>query len=117
MTNPKQLSLEEFEAMHSHEELERAANTRPEKPEYLPPNWEDKMLDDTPTPECPVEADPDNTVLTFGKHRGKTPEQLSNLDPHYIVWAYETIKDKVICSDAMYRFCKAKPKPNHGRNR
>jgi hypothetical protein len=47
----------------------------------------------------------DHTPLTFGKHRGKTPEHVAEEDPSWLKWAFETIKDKGICSQALYRDC------------
>lgn len=50
----------------------------------------------------------DTTPLTFGRYKGKTPEQIADLDPSYIVWMYENVKPKacsrslwVACTDAM----------------
>lgn len=47
----------------------------------------------------------DETPLTFGKYKGKTPDEISDLDPSYIVWMYDTIKPH-LCSEAMYKYCK-----------
>ena len=47
----------------------------------------------------------DHTPLTFGKHAGKTPDQVSETDPGWLVWAYENVKDKKVCSKALYRAC------------
>lgn len=48
--------------------------------------------------------DLDNTSLTFGKHKGKTPDEISEEDPGYIIWMAENIKEQH-CSDALYQYC------------
>lgn len=45
--------------------------------------------------------DPDNTPLTFGKHRGLTPWELYQNDPDYLVWAWENVGPHV-CSRDLY---------------
>lgn len=50
--------------------------------------------------------DLDDTPLTFGKHQGKTPDEISEEDPSYIVWMWETVEVKH-CSRGMYNYCKA----------
>ncbi len=52
----------------------------------------------------PIKPDLDNTPLRFGKHKGLTPEQVSEIDPHWIVWAYDTINPK-ICSKTLALEC------------
>ena len=37
----------------------------------------------------------DDMPLDFGKHRGKTPRQLVDLEPSYVVWLHETIPSVV----------------------
>jgi hypothetical protein len=34
---------------------------------------------------------PEDTI-TFGKHKGKTFNEISNIDPDYIVWLNENVK-------------------------
>ena len=46
----------------------------------------------------------DTTVLTFGKHKGKTPEQVSDIDPAYIVWLYDTLTPRR-CTKSLYLAC------------
>ena len=46
----------------------------------------------------------DETPLTFGKYKGMTPDEVSEQDPSYIVWMYETIKPKR-CSYFLYQCC------------
>ena len=48
----------------------------------------------------------DHLPLSFGKHQGKTPEWVSENDPNWLVWAYENVKDKPVCSPALYADCK-----------
>ena len=53
----------------------------------------------------------DHTPLTFGKYGPNrpegalTPDQVSNFDPKWLIWAYETVKDKPVCSRCLYRAC------------
>ena len=47
----------------------------------------------------------DKTPLNFGKHRGKTPDEISEIDPSYIVWMYEKIKNRPTCSHFLYECC------------
>lgn len=48
----------------------------------------------------------DKTPLNFGKHRGKTPDEISEIDPSYIVWMYERIKNRPTCSHFLYECCR-----------
>lgn len=52
----------------------------------------------------------DHTPLKFGKFKGKTPEQVSEVQPQYLVWAYETVGNFDVCSEALYRECGGKGK-------
>lgn len=36
----------------------------------------------------------DHTPLVFGKHKGKTPSEVAEHDPSYIVWLYDTWADQ-----------------------
>ena len=47
----------------------------------------------------------DETPLHFGKHEGLTPDEISELDPSYIVYLYEGSNIKP-CSKAMYEYCR-----------
>ena len=53
----------------------------------------------------------DKTPLTFGKYKGMTPDELSEHDPSYVVWMYETIKPKK-CSSFLYESCMRDLKPD-----
>ncbi len=53
----------------------------------------------------------DKTLLTFGKYRGMTPDEVSEQDPSYVVWMYETIKPKK-CSSFLYESCMRDLKPD-----
>jgi hypothetical protein len=46
----------------------------------------------------------DATPLTFGKYKGKTPDQVCEGDPSYIVWMYENVDPKP-CSKDLYEAC------------
>lgn len=48
----------------------------------------------------------DHTKLDFGKYKGKTPSEISEENPSYIKWMYETVKP-VKCSTALYKACVA----------
>lgn len=41
----------------------------------------------------------DDRPLTFGKHKGSTPNELMETDPKYLVWLYENIKPQVVSKD------------------
>lgn len=47
----------------------------------------------------------DHTPLKFGKYRNKTPDEVSDLDPGYVVWMYDTIDPKV-CSKLLADSCR-----------
>jgi hypothetical protein len=52
------------------------------------------------------EEDLDSKPLAFGKFKGRTPEQISEMPPRdaqYLVWAYENVGNSDVCSDALYR--------------
>lgn len=51
------------------------------------------------------ELDLDHTPLTFGKHRGETPDEISEYDPAYVVWIYNNIKPHP-CSSWLAERCK-----------
>lgn len=46
----------------------------------------------------------DKTPLNFGKYRGLTPDEVSEVDPSYIVWMYEKYSPKR-CSNFLYTAC------------
>lgn len=69
-----------------------------------------RKISGTPTPvHIDRASDLDHTPLTFGKYRGKTPNDVSESDPRYIVWLYETVKDRDTCSQLLYKECKGDP--------
>lgn len=47
----------------------------------------------------------DTTPLDFGKYKGKTPEQIANINPGYIVWLFEKTQRQVFSPD-LYEECK-----------
>lgn len=59
----------------------------------------------------PTDEDLDHRPLTFGKYGPArvggplTPDQVSECDPKWLVWAYETVKDKPVCSKILYDAC------------
>ena len=48
----------------------------------------------------------DHTPIGFGKHKGKTPEEIAELDPEYLIWAKRGGLKISICSDALFRATK-----------
>lgn len=48
--------------------------------------------------------DIDSRPLTFGKHKGSTPEEIAQDDPSYIVWLYENIDPSPV-SEELYEQC------------
>lgn len=46
----------------------------------------------------------DDTPLGFGKYKGKTPNEIAEDNPGYIVWMHETM-DNSPCSDQLYNDC------------
>ena len=51
----------------------------------------------------------DNMPLEFGKHQGKTPNEIAEIDPSYIVWLYDNLEEKFVtralrdmCEEAAY---------------
>lgn len=57
------------------------------------------------------DQDLDFQKLTFGKYVGKTPEQISECAPGYVVWMYENVKP-LRCSEVLYRECKSEVQEN-----
>lgn len=47
----------------------------------------------------------DHTPLTFGKYIGQTPDEISENNPGYIVWLYDTVKNKPTCSKTLRDSC------------
>lgn len=51
-----------------------------------------------------VSQELDDTPITFGKYKGKTPDEISDVDPKYIIWLWEDT-NLGVCSEAMYDYC------------
>lgn len=51
------------------------------------------------------EDEMDHTPLGFGKYAGKTPDQVSQLDPGYVIWLYEQCKPQTV-SRLLYEACR-----------
>lgn len=54
------------------------------------------------------ESELDTKPLQFGKFKGKTPEEVSELpqkERQYLVWAWENVGNSDVCSHSMYREC------------
>ena len=54
----------------------------------------------------------DQFPLPFGEHKGKTPCEVSLIDPDYLLWVAGTAHEPV-CSEALLRACKACPLKHH----
>lgn len=52
----------------------------------------------------------DHSPLKFGKFKGKTPAVVAEEDQQYLVWAYETVGNFDVCSEALYKDCGGKGK-------
>lgn len=48
----------------------------------------------------------DHTPLCFGRYNGKTPDEVSNIDPGYLIWMSEQDNLKHYVSAALVRACK-----------
>ena len=48
--------------------------------------------------------DIDDRPLTFGKHKGSTPNEVAETDHRYVMWLYENIEPKVVSKD-LYQAC------------
>lgn len=51
------------------------------------------------------DIDTDHTPLNFGKYKGLTPDEISEFDPEYIVWAWKSVHPR-ISSYWLYQTCK-----------
>lgn len=47
----------------------------------------------------------DKKPLTFGKYKGLTPDEVSETDPGWVIWAHDNVKWPV-CSEYLYEVCK-----------
>lgn len=46
-----------------------------------------------------MNEDLDDSPLTFGKYKGKTPNEIGDYSPSYIVWMYDNIEQKHCTKD------------------
>lgn len=54
----------------------------------------------------PILVNPiDDQPLTFGKHAGKTPMAVAEIDAAYVVWLYDTVKPPK-CSKGLRDHCR-----------
>lgn len=51
-----------------------------------------------------TEEDLDHTPLDFGKHRGQTPDALSQKHPRYVIWLYDNVVPSPV-SRVLYEAC------------
>lgn len=70
-----------------------------------------KQLEDLAgQPSAPSQEELDHSRIGFGKYRDKTPEQISENDPEYLVWAWQNVLNRpLFMSDVLYKECKAAP--------
>lgn len=50
--------------------------------------------------------DKDHTPLSFGKYKGKTPEEVAEIDGSYVVWMFENVIPTP-CSKELAESCEA----------
>lgn len=46
----------------------------------------------------------DHSPLDFGKYSGKTPNEISEIDPKYVIWMYQNFEHPP-CSKMLYQAC------------
>lgn len=51
-----------------------------------------------------TEADLDDTPISFGKYKGKTPDEISDIDPKYLLWLVNEVGFSN-CSLALIQYC------------
>lgn len=51
-----------------------------------------------------MSVDLDEVPLTFGKYKGKTPNEVGHYSPSYVVWMYDNIEQKH-CTKALRDLC------------
>lgn len=52
----------------------------------------------------------DHTPLTFGKYKGKTPDEVSKVDCSWLIWAFENVTNRpVFMSELLYNECLKTP--------
>lgn len=49
----------------------------------------------------------DHTPLTWGKYKGKTPDQIAETDPSYVVWMFDNVVNQNTCSKLLADACRA----------
>lgn len=58
----------------------------------------------------PTPDELDHTPLTFGKYKGKTPDEVSKIDCSWMIWAYENVTNRpVFMSELLYKECLKTP--------
>lgn len=57
-------------------------------------------------PTKTIDPEIDFKPITFGANKGKTPEEVSMVNPNYIIWGYDKYGVD-FCSAALYNDCKA----------
>jgi uncharacterized protein (DUF3820 family) len=56
----------------------------------------------------------DHTPLTFGQYKGRTPAQIAEFNPKYLVWLKDTVTNRgELVSDLLYRDCVKAPSPKY----
>lgn len=51
------------------------------------------------------DEDADHLPLVFGKYKGKTPSEVAETDPSYIVWMFDNVKNYPTCSKVLRDDC------------
>ena len=55
--------------------------------------------------QAAIANDLDHTPLTFGKYKGMTPNQVAEIDPSWVVWAYNNVTNRNTCSRLLANEC------------
>lgn len=53
-----------------------------------------------------MKMDKDTTPLSFGKYKGKTPEEVAEIDGSYVVWMFKNVKPPP-CSKELAEACES----------
>lgn len=46
-----------------------------------------------------------DTPLTFGKYKGKTPMEVAENDPEYLIWAFDNVTSHKTCTKELRDHC------------
>jgi uncharacterized protein (DUF3820 family) len=55
--------------------------------------------------QAAIKADTDHTPLKFGKYKGRTPNDVAEIDPQWLVWAYNNVLNFPVCTKLLANEC------------